>query len=142
MTERTTLTVRHGFPCSAERVFDAWLDPAVARRWLFCTPDGQNVRCEIDARPGGAFLITDRRGTDDVDHRGRYVEIDRPGRLVFTFSVPKYSNEASAVTVLIAPAGEDCELTLVNHNVPIEWAASSEQGWRDLLARLDSILQS
>ncbi len=142
MSERATLTVRHAYACSPERVFDAWLDAAVASRWLFCTPQGRNVRCEIDARPGGGFLITDRRAGDDVDHRGRYVEIDRPGRLVFTFSVPKYSNEASTVSVLIAPAGEDCELTLVNHDVPVEWAASSEQGWRDLLARLESILQA
>ena len=141
MTDHVTLTVHHTYACSAERIFDAWLNPAVASRWLFRTPEGQIVRCEIDARPAGAFVITDRRAGDDVEHRGTYVEIDRPRRLVFTFSVPKYSNEMSTVSVLVAPSGTGSELTLVNYDVPIEWASQSEQGWRDLLARLESILQ-
>ncbi len=136
------LTVRQAYTCSAERVFDAWLDPAVARRWLFCTPEGQNVRCEIDARPGGTFVITDRRAGDDVEHRGTYLEIDRPRRFVFAFSVPKYSSEVSTVSVHLTSAEQGCELTLINHDVPMEWAASSERGWRDLLAKLAAILES
>ncbi len=36
----TTLTVRHAYTCPPEPVFEAWIDPAVARRWLFATPGG------------------------------------------------------------------------------------------------------
>ncbi len=142
MNERVTLSVRHSYACPPERVFDAWLDPVVASRWLFCTPDGQNVRWEIDARPGGIFLITDRRAGEDVEHRGTYVEIDRPRRLVFGFSVPKYSSDVSTVSVRVEPTAAGCELTLENHDVPVEWASSSERGWRDLLAGLESVLQA
>jgi uncharacterized protein YndB with AHSA1/START domain len=135
------LTVRHAFASLPERVFDAWLDPAVASRWLFATPDGQNVRCDIDPRPGGAFVITDRRAGDDVEHQGAYLEIDRPRRLVFTFSVPKYSSTVTRVEVDLVKTATGCDVTLVHHGVLPEWASQTEQGWHDLLYRLEELLR-
>lgn len=136
------LIVRHTSTAPAERVFDAWLDPTVASRWLFATPDGTIVRCEIDARPGGAFVITDRRAGEDVEHVGRYVEIDRPRRLVFAFGVPKYSDLETTVTLTLTPAGTGCEAVLLHEGVPPEWAPQTEQGWRDLLAKLETLLEA
>lgn len=139
-TPAPPLTVRHLFSTTPARVFDAWLDPALASRWLFATPGGRNVRCDIDARPGGTFVITDRRGEDDVEHHGTYIEIDRPRHLVFTFSVPKYSRVVTTVRIDLRAGAAGCELTLLHEGVLPEWAASTEQGWRDLLARLDALL--
>ena len=42
----TTVRVKHRFTASPERLFDAWLDPEKARRFLFATPTGQMVRAE------------------------------------------------------------------------------------------------
>jgi uncharacterized protein YndB with AHSA1/START domain len=131
------LTVRHAYAAPPARVFEGWVAPSVASRWLFATPAGRIIRCDLDPRPGGALVITDRRAGDDVEHRGEYVDVDPPRRLVFTFSVPKYSSVVTTVTIDIVPAGTGCELTLVHEGVLPEWASQTEQGWRDLLARLE-----
>lgn len=135
--EKVTVTVTHTFPASAERIFDAWLKPELAGKWLFATPTGQMVRAEVDARVGGAFLFTDRREGLDVDHVGEYLEIDRPRRLVFHFSVPHYSAEKTTVIVGIASAKSGCELTLTHEGVLPDYADRTREGWTKLLAALD-----
>ena len=49
-----TIVITRRFDFSIERVFDAWLDPAKASKFLFATPTGQLVRVDIDARVGGS----------------------------------------------------------------------------------------
>lgn len=136
------IVVRHAFPVPPDRIFDAWVDPAVAGRWLFATPDGHIVRCDIDPRRGGTFVITDRRAGEDVEHHGRFLEVDPPRRLTFEFSVPKYSSEATTVRIEVAPAEGGCELTLAHEGVLPEWRDSTEQGWRDLLTGLERAMMS
>ena len=136
--DRAMVRVTHRFSTSAERVFDAWLDPAKARKFLFTTPTGQIVRAEIDASVGGAFCFVDRRDGEDVEHSGKYLEIDRPRRLVFSFVVPKYSREITRVTIEIAPEGSGCTLTLTHEGVLLEWAKPTEGGWTGILKDLAS----
>ena len=117
----TRVEVTHRFQVAAERAFDAWLDPDTARRWLFATPNGLIVECRTEPWVGGRFTIVDQRDGEDVAHTGEYVEIDRPRRIVFTFAVPKYSNETSKVNIDISPAVGGCLLTLTNDDVPPEF---------------------
>ena len=133
---RATVRVTHRFSQSAERVFDAWLDPAKARKFLFATPNGEMVRAEIDARVGGGFTFVDRRNGEDIEHVGEHVEIDRPRRLVFTFAVPKFSAEFTRVVIEIAPSGSGCELALTHDGVLPDYASRTEGGWRKILEGL------
>ena len=142
ISETGLIRVSRHIPVAPDRAFDAWIDPEVASRWLFATPGGKIVRCDIDARSGGAFVITDRRDGDDVAHHGTYLEIDRPRRIVFRFSVPKYSSEESAVEVRVQAADSGADVTIETFDVPPEWREQTEQGWRELLERLDAVLQA
>ncbi len=135
-----TVRVARRFTAAAERVFDAWLDPDTAGKWLYATPSGQMVRVEIDARVGGKFVFVDRRDGEDVEHTGEYLEIDRPRRLVFTFAVPKYSPVITRVTIDIAPADTGCELKLTHEGVLPEWASGTEAGWTGILEGLGRTL--
>jgi uncharacterized protein YndB with AHSA1/START domain len=135
-----SLTVTRRFDSPAERVFDAWLDPATAGKFLFATPTGTMVRVDIDAQVGGAFNITDRRDVGDVEHVGTYMEIDRPRRLAFTFSVPKYSTVVTRVALELKPLPTGCELTLTHADILPEWLESSKEGWGKILDSLARVL--
>jgi uncharacterized protein YndB with AHSA1/START domain len=135
---RSVQVVRR-FEFSAERVFDAWLDPNTAGQWLFAHESRPMIKVEIDPRVGGSFNITRRDGddvNDDVEHVGEYLEIDRPRRLVFTFSVPKFAKQITRVTVDIVPVDGGCQLTLTHEDVLPEWASATESGWGNILNSL------
>lgn len=135
--ETVTVRISRKYDASPERVFDAWLDPASAGRFLFATSTGTIIKCEIDPRVGGGFLIVDRRpDMGDAEHHGRFVEIDRPRRLVFDFAVEKYMEGATRVTIEIAPAGAGCELTLTHEGVWRDYAERTEGGWSRILEGL------
>ena len=135
-------TVTHRYAAAPERVFDAWLDPKVAPRFLFATPTGEMIVCEIDARVGGRFDLTERRpDMGDVKHVGEYLEIDRPRRLVFTFGVPQFNPDMTRVEVEIRAVGDGCELSLTQRDVPDEWAERSREGWGNIVASLEGALE-
>lgn len=134
------VTRRYG--ASAERVFDAFLDPGRAGRFLFATPAGQMVRAEIDPRVGGRFNFTDRREGGDAVHVGEYLEMDRPRRLVFSFSVDELATAPDRVSIDIVPLEAGCELTLT-HEMKPEWADYAErttEGWAGILEGLAGVL--
>jgi uncharacterized protein YndB with AHSA1/START domain len=131
------LVVRHRYDAAPEKVFDAFLDPAVARRFLFATATGEMIVAEVDPRVGGRFTFTDRRpDMGDVAHVGEYLEIERPRRLVFSFGVPQFDPTMTTVSIDIRPDGAGCELTLTHEGVTPEWRDGTADGWARILAGL------
>ena len=129
------------FPASPERVFDAWLDPRTAARFLYATQNGRMQRFEIDARVGGSYAVIETRADGDAAHYGRYLEIERPRRLVFTLSLDP-AEPGDRITLEFAPAGDGCELRL-SHEMAAEhapYAQRTEDGWQHILASLAELL--
>ncbi len=128
--------VSHRFDAAPERVFDAWLDPARAGRWLFATADGEMQRVQIDARVGGRYAIVERRPNGDAAHFGRYLEIDRPRRLVFTLAMEEDADQGDRITVEIVADGSGSVLTLTHEMAAehAEYAGPAESGWTMALA--------
>ncbi|MCI0330094.1 MAG: SRPBCC domain-containing protein [candidate division Zixibacteria bacterium] len=128
--------VTRRFAAAPKPVFDAWLNPEKARQFLFATESGEIIRAEIDARVGGLFTFVDRRDGEEIEHTGKYLEIDQPQLLVFTLSVGKYSPGESRVIIEIVPSGNGCELTLTHVGVQAGYAKRTEAGWIDILGGL------
>jgi uncharacterized protein YndB with AHSA1/START domain len=154
MSTPLIVQVKHRFNVPVERVFDAWLTPSLASRFLFATRTGNILRCEIEPEVGGNFTVTDRRPHSDGDesvfdaeHQGTYVEIDRPRRLVFDFGVPPYTDEPTRVAIdVVAQGVGSCELTLTHDMGDSRHAQQFEDltrnGWIKMLATLDKELFS
>jgi uncharacterized protein YndB with AHSA1/START domain len=104
---------------------------------------GEIVRVAIDAREGGAFSFVQRRGLDDLDHHGKYLEFIRPERLVFTWAV-KGTSDTSQVTVDIAATADGCQVSLT-HDLHPHWKDYRERvaaSWQKMLSAMATSIQS
>lgn len=146
MTGTVEATTVHVFRASAERVFDAWLDPDKVRVWSAQPIPGRPPidirRVEIDARVGGKFTFSDMREDGEAVHWGTYLEIDRPRKLVFTWftSAEDEAENSSVVTLTIEPLAEGCRATIV-HSMDRRWIDYVKQtahGWASMLGQIAS----
>ncbi|CAM3597066.1 MULTISPECIES: SRPBCC family protein [Paenibacillus] len=152
----TALVMKRRFEVSPERVFDAWLNPEMMRKWLF-TMEATNKIARNEPHVGGTWEIVDHRGGQDYRAIGEYREIDRPRRLVFTFRMPQFSDTEDVITVELKPVEEGCEMTFTQVIVvPHEedWTAedveralheynsSSEHGWNLMFGGLKQLLET
>ena len=139
MTTPIEIRVEKQFRHPPERVFDVFLDPARVGDWLFHTPEGVMVQTDFDPVVGGSFAIFERRGADLARHFGRFVEIERPDRVVFDFWVDEAPDEPTRVTVAFTADGEGCGVTLT-HDLAPAWASYAErttEGWTMILDGLE-----
>jgi uncharacterized protein YndB with AHSA1/START domain len=132
-----SLTVQREIAAAADTLFDAWLDAERLGTWLRPRVISE-TRAETDPREGGKFRIVMVRDGSDVLHHGTYLEIDRPSRLVFTWSSPATDHRDSVVTVTFESLESGSTIVEI-HQVGLpdeESRAGHTEGWTDILAGL------
>jgi uncharacterized protein YndB with AHSA1/START domain len=136
VTDEYAVTVRREIAAPAEDLFDAWLDAHSLGSWL--RPSGiRETRAETDPRVGGTFRIVMVDDESSIVHTGTYREIDRPRRLVFTWSSPATRFRDSIVTVTFQPSSSSTVVAIHQVGLPDEEAqASHHAGWSDALREL------
>jgi uncharacterized protein YndB with AHSA1/START domain len=138
VTDDDVLTVRREIAAPAEDLFDAWLDAQSLGSWF--RPSGiRETRAETDPRAGGTFRIVMIDDETSILHSGTYQEIDRPRRLVFTWSSPATGFRDTIVTVTFEPSSTTSTMVEI-HQVGLpdtEARASHHAGWTDVLVALD-----
>jgi uncharacterized protein YndB with AHSA1/START domain len=137
---RTTVRISHHYAASPARVFDAWLTPQLAGLWLFATALRPMMNVVIDARAGGAFCFVERRAGAVIEHRGHYVEIARPQRLVFVLHSPDCAPHATRVMAEFTPCGAGCALELIHDRLSADHVARVEARWTGMLYGLGVVL--
>jgi len=131
--EQTTLTVRREIAAPPETVFDAWLDAKSLEAWMRPGPTTRTA-ARVDPRVGGAFEVVMHTPGGPVVHRGAYVAIDRPRRLVFTWNSPYAGDHDSQVTVDFHARGGGTEVVLTHERLPHEESVRAHTGgWTDAL---------
>lgn len=127
--------VRRTIGAPASEVFDAWLEAGILAQWMK-TRAFTHVSASCDAREGGAFEIVMHGPEDEVRHVGRYLSIDRPRKLVFTWNSPATGHRDSLVTVEFFGHAGTTEIVVTHRQLPGDACAAHSDGWADTLDRL------
>ena len=133
--ERATVNLTRSFGAPPDRVFQTWVDPKKAQRWIARPHLGEEVvRADIKARVGRTFSLVVRRDGDEIRHSGEYIEVVRPRRLVFTWVVPNVSKETTLVSIDLSPAwGGATDLALKHERILPAERSRTEARWAGIL---------
>lgn len=135
------LEVRRRFDAAPERVFDAWTNPDVLRRWFAARPDWDTPAAEVDLRPGGRYRLAMRDTGQDMTRTvvGEFTEIDRPGRLVYTWAWEHSDDTETLVVVEFRPDGDGTEVVLTHSGfADPDTRDDHRHGWGGCLDNLDA----
>jgi uncharacterized protein YndB with AHSA1/START domain len=128
--------VTRRFETTPQTLFDAWVHPAIMKKWMFKSPTNEIINIKLDLKNGGKFSILELANDKTINHYGEYLEIERPHRLKFTLEVPEHFPGVTEVTVSIGPTSKGCELELVQTGVAPE---VTEKNWEDMLKKLEEV---
>jgi uncharacterized protein YndB with AHSA1/START domain len=133
--------VRRRVKAGAEEIFDLWTKPDLMVRWMSPFPGTVDCKASCDLRPGGAFSLamTSKEARRDVS--GTYVQIDRPRKLVFTWTGPLTNHANTLVTVELTPHGDETELVLTHERLPtLSIVEGHMRGWGNILDHLAEVV--
>jgi uncharacterized protein YndB with AHSA1/START domain len=132
MMTLTDITVTRTIPASAEKVFDVWIDPK--------SPGGPWFGAErviLNPVVDGLFYFAVRHAERTWPHYGRFLQIDRPRRVEYTWVSEATKGVESIVLVTLELQGEQTKLTLHHSGVPDdEMGRQHKEGWTWVLSML------
>jgi uncharacterized protein YndB with AHSA1/START domain len=131
--------VERVLPAAPDVVFDAWTDPDSLRVWM--APGERTVAdAECDPRVGGGFRIVMISDDGAMEHTGRYLELDRPSRLVFTWRSAGTDMVDTEVTVDLAELDAGTRMVITHRGLASEQARDNHRGGWSAIA--DKIAQA
>ena len=134
--------IERRFAASAEAVFDAWTSPEVMRRWFHCEADWETPEAEVDLRVGGQVRIVMRQpdGTE-AEARGEYTLIDRPNRLVMTWTFHDDPANEQLMELSFSESEGATSVVLVNSGISTDGRRDAQDwGWNGCLDQLERAL--
>ncbi|MFN8457733.1 MAG: SRPBCC domain-containing protein [Anaerolineae bacterium] len=130
--------LRRVFKATPERVFQAWTEPEVLKKWW--GPAGcRALSAEIELRVGGTYRIAMQFPGEDIFYvKGVYQEIQSPTKLVFTWrwEKPEMDMGETLVTVEFYAQGSTTEVILTHQPIPSEVSHNYQQGWAEFFDKL------
>jgi uncharacterized protein YndB with AHSA1/START domain len=125
----------------AESVFDAWLSPQILRRWWLAGADWETPVAEVDPRVGGRLRLVMRSPDgEEFGGSGEYLEIERPTRLVFTWTWDGHEGHEGTQVIEVdfdQRADGTTQVVVTNRGLPDEESKRSHrEGWESSLDHL------
>jgi len=108
----TEIRLTRVFNAPRPLVYEAMSQPHHIRQWWGRLGDGYSVPvCEVDLRVGGKWRFVNRHPQGEAAFYGEYLELDPPGRMVFTEIFEPFPDTVSVVTSELTEDGGKTRLT-------------------------------
>ena len=138
------IRLRKHFAAPRERVFRAWTDAEVLKRW-WCPQGWEPAGIEVDLRVGGAYRMGMCRFENGppVYVYGSFLEVHRPERLVYTWNWQNAFEKMpeTRVTVEFIESGGTTEVVLTHEDLQeIPVCLRHHAGWISALQRIERSL--
>jgi uncharacterized protein YndB with AHSA1/START domain len=139
------IMITRTFDAPAALVFEAWTTPDLVRRW-WGWDSSSLIVCEIDLRPGGDWRYVTREADGrELGWHGRYLEIDRPHRLVSTEVFEGYPEVEARNTLTLSEHDGTTTMTVVGlHSSMADrdglLGSGMERGMQHSLDRFEDLL--
>lgn len=143
--EGPVITLEMSFRAPRAKIWQAWTDPELLRKWHLADEGFRCLRAEVDLRPHGPFLIEieDPSSRDKFSVRGHYVDIATEEELVYTWAAMSDPTYWTLVTARFSDGegGKGSRLGL-QHGIfrSEEDRVVHEQGWAGCLSQLGVLL--
>lgn len=142
MAKPAAIAVQH-FSAPPQAVYDAILDREMIGRFMFgaLLREETIVHIQLDPRVGGAFSYKVRRGEDEIDHVGRFLDLTPPKRIAFTWAILP-ETDGSTVAIDIEPTPQGSKVTLTHEMAP-DWADFVDRArgaWERMLGVLSTLV--
>ena len=121
----TEITVARTIPAPAEKVFDLWMDPQ--------SPGGPWFGAErviLNSVVDGLFYYAVKHEGRIWPHYGRFLQINRPHVVKYTWMSEATQGAESIVSVTMESRGDQTEVTLRHSGVPDDdMGRRHKEGW-------------
>jgi len=126
------LTVSRAIAAPVENVFDVWMDPkSPGGPWFGAD------RVILNPVVDGLFYVAVKHEGRTWPHYGRFVVIERPRQVQYTWMSEATKGVESVVAVTFEPRGDQTEVTLRHSGVPDdEMGHQHKEGWTWVLSML------
>jgi uncharacterized protein YndB with AHSA1/START domain len=134
----TDITVARTIPASANNVFDVWMDPkSPGGPWFGAD------RVILNPVADGLFYLGVKHEGRTWPHYGRFLRIERPRMVEYTWMFEATKGAESIVIVTMEARGDQTEVTLRHSGVPDdERGRQHKDGWAWVLSALAESLAS
>jgi uncharacterized protein YndB with AHSA1/START domain len=139
-----TLRIERVFAAPITDTFDAWTNVDALRKWWPAGPGWDTPVAEVELRTGGSvrLVMEDPNGTQ-FGGEGRYLTIERPHRLVFTWRWDSMAMGAQdqLIEVTFTDNGDrTTTVVLINTGLTDADEQAHREGWDASFDNLDAVL--
>jgi uncharacterized protein YndB with AHSA1/START domain len=125
-----------------EAVFDALVEPEQLAAWWGSAETYRTFGWKVDLRPGGDWSAQAKNEVDGHEGsvRGKYLEIERPRLLVYTWqpSWDGFAETTIRVELSATATGTRVRVTHSGFGERAESAAAHAEGWKSVLSWLNA----